>query len=100
VAQNTQPIAQPACELMQAVTRPVKRMSTVSIRRSSARREEVFAGETVAAVESVASGSAVNASSVSSALARKRAGSSGISAQWSTHAPDRGRPTAARHAPG
>ena len=35
VAQKTQPIAHPAWVLMQAVTRPVKRINTVSIVRAS-----------------------------------------------------------------
>ena len=37
VAQKTQPMAQPTCELTQAVTRPVKRILTVSTRRPSVR---------------------------------------------------------------
>ena len=48
VAQKTQPMAQPAWLLTQAVTRPVNRMRTVSIRCAVGEAKEVFPGEAVA----------------------------------------------------
>jgi hypothetical protein len=83
VAQNTQPIAQPAWLLMQAVTRPVKRIRTVSIRRPSSNASRYLRVKPSALCASAATIGSTSEISDSS-RPRNRAGTSGMSAQYLT----------------
>ena len=81
VAQNTHPIAQPAWLLMQAVTRPVKRISTVSMRRPSLSASRYLRVKPSPLRVSRTTGGKASVSSASS-RARSRAGTSAMSAKW------------------
>jgi hypothetical protein len=84
VAQKTQPIAQPTCELMQAVTRPVKRMSTVSMFARSARVSRYL--RVKPSLESVSRAVGSTPSLVSAASRRRTlAGSFGMADRESAH---------------
>ena len=77
-------MAQPTCELMHAVTRPVKRMSTVSIRASSARLSRYL--RVNPSVESVSSATGKTPKCVSAARqVRTLAGNSGMAVRASAH---------------
>jgi len=66
LAQKTQPMAQPAWLLTQAVTRPVKRIRTVSIRRPSANARRYLRVKPSVLCSSVTTGGRARESSVSS----------------------------------